>query len=93
MSGVIKVECGIHEDCERTMEGGVVSHRRKVARRTGNLIREHREVVEQRDPDRCKFYKELLNKFAPINAALDDDERQSELDGLLWDLSYRLAYP
>lgn len=92
MSGILATDCGLHENCEMTMQGGSVTHRRKVARRTGRLIQEHLEVVEDRDPGRCKVYKELLNKFAPINMKLDD-EQKSELDGLLWDLSYRLAYP
>lgn len=81
----LKTDCGLHKNCLMTMEGGITKHTPRE--RTWGAPAKSKPV----DP-RGSIYNGLLNKFAGVNAKLDAETR-SELDGLLWDVSYLLASP
>lgn len=83
---LLTAECGIHARCVMTMEGGITKHTPRERTSWGETVK-----AKPVDP-RATIYNGLLNKFAGVNAKLDAETR-SELDGLLWDMSYLLASP
>lgn len=85
VEATLKTDCGMHKNCDMTMEGGITKHTPRE--RTWGAPAKSKPV----DP-RGSIYNGLLNKFAGVNAKLDVETR-SELDGLLWDMSYLLASP
>lgn len=44
----------------------------------------------RKGPTREQIYNELTAKFFGITRLLADEEKKTELDGLLWDLSLQL---